>query len=85
MDEMKSVFETTGGLCDISYKELSSTPSWNASKNLLLSDMLLKEATLSPGVLENLDAESFIEKKMDANMIICGLRKRMHRNKSIHS
>lgn len=76
MDEMKGVFETTGGLSDISYKERSSTPAWEASENSPLSDMLLEKASVSAGVLENSDASVFISKNTDDHLILCGLRKK---------
>lgn len=74
MNEMHSVFETTCGLCDIKYKEVQSTPLWYASEKLPLIEALSDGfGTSVSGTLENKEAQIFLEKNPDLNLVIWGV------------
>ncbi len=71
MDQMRSVFETTCGLCEIQYKETSFTPLWYASTRIPLISYLMEKIDSTPsGMLENKAAEIYLEKQPKLNLAI---------------
>lgn len=77
LDEMRTIFKTTCGLCDIKYKEASSTDLWYASeKSPLISALSGSPKTTPAGTLENLDGSAFLAKKPDLNMAIWAMNKK---------
>lgn len=76
MDEMKTIFQTTGGLCDITYQEKSSKDGWTAPKDSVLKEFLSENAQVTSGALENIDASALLEKEDNPDLVLCGLRKK---------
>lgn len=71
MDEMHTIFETTCGLCDIDYRELSTSGLWYASPDTPLIKALSQGLDQEPsGILENTAASVFLKKRADLNMVI---------------
>lgn len=71
MDEMHTVFQTTCGLCDVDYSELSTSGLWYASADTPLIRALSEGLGREPsGTLENTAASVFLKKKADLNMVI---------------
>ncbi len=71
MDEMRSVFQTTCGLCEIQYQETSSVPLWYASTRIPLIRYLMEKLDDTPsGMLENKAAEIYLKKRPDLNLAI---------------
>ncbi len=71
MDDMRSEFQTTCGLCEIHYQETSSVPLWYASTNIPLIHHLVEKIDDHPsGMLENEAAEVYLEKRPDLNLAI---------------
>lgn len=71
LDEMRTIFETTCGLCDIKYKEASSTQMWYSSeKTPLISALSQSPKTTPSGTLENRDGSAFLSKNQDLNMAL---------------
>lgn len=71
MDEMRSVFQTTCGLCEIQYQETSSVPLWYASTRIPLISYLMEKLDDTPsGMLENKAAEIYLKKRPDLNLAI---------------
>lgn len=71
MDDMRSVFETTCGLCEIQYKETASSPLWYASTRIPLISYLMEKIDNSPsGMLQNKAAEIYLEKQPELNLAI---------------
>ena len=71
MDEMHTVFETTCGLCDINYHELSTTGLWYVSPDTPLIKALSQGMSADPtGTLEDKAASAFLNKKEDLNLVI---------------
>ncbi|MCQ4637397.1 hypothetical protein NE619_11740 [Anaerovorax odorimutans] len=71
LDDMRTIFKTTCGLCDIKYKEASSTELWYASDKSPLISALAKAPKVTPaGTLENADGSAFLAKKSDLNMVL---------------
>lgn len=73
MDEIHTVVSTICGLCDIQYREVSTTPSWinetGSSMSATLSDTMNIDLSCS---LENKTAAVFIKKNPDLNLVIYG-------------
>lgn len=77
MDEMHTIIKTTCGLCDIHYKEDTSSPLWYLSPKAPLIDQLSQQLRTEPsGTLEDKSASSFLEKKPSLNMAIWGTDKK---------
>ena len=71
MDEMHTVFETTCGLCDVNYSELSTTGLWYVSPETPLIEALIRGMNTEPtGTLENKAASVFLDKKEDLNLVV---------------
>lgn len=71
MDEMHTVFETTCGLCDVNYSELSTTGLWYVSPETPLIEALSRGMNTEPaGTLENKAASVFLDKKEDLNLVV---------------
>lgn len=73
MSEIHTVVETVCGLCDIQYKELSTTPLWiNRTDSAMaetMSDAMNIELSSS---LESKTSAVFVEKNPDLNLLIWG-------------
>lgn len=71
MNELHTVVETVCGLCDIQYREVSTTPSWtNGSASPMvssLSDIMKLDVSSS---LESKAAAVLVSKKSDLNLVI---------------
>lgn len=74
MEEMNSVFQTTCGLCDIRYKEISSKPLWYASKKIPLIAALSENLKAAPeGIIEQKAADIFLQRKPELNLAVWGI------------
>ncbi len=75
MDDIHTTVATICGLCDIQYKEISTTPAWNNSSDSAmastLSDAMKIELSTS---LESKTAAIFVEKNPKLNLIIYGFQ-----------
>ena len=86
MDDIHTTVATICGLCDIGYRELSSTPAWsNDSDSAMastLSDTMDIELSCS---MENMTSSVFVQKDPGINLIVYGCKHKdiMHGIQSI--
>lgn len=77
MDEMHTVVSTVCGLCDIQYKEISTTDAWSnttdSAMSTTLSDAMNIELSSS---LESKSASVFVQKNPDLNLVVYGFEQK---------
>jgi len=75
MDDIHTTVSTICGLCDISYREISTAPAWSNSSDsamaATLSDTMDIELSCS---METLTSSVFVQKDPDLNLVVYGCK-----------
>lgn len=73
MNEIHTVVETVCGLCDIQYKEISTTPLWTNNTDSTLAETLSDAMSIDlSSSLESKTSAVFVEKNPNLNLLVWG-------------